>query len=327
MLLWPIVYILVGLSLLIWSGDRFVTGAAALARNLGMAPMLVGLTIVAFGTSAPEIFVAVVAAWKGNPGIAVGDAIGSNIANIGMVIGLTAIIIPLSVHSQTLKREFPLLLVFTALTFFLLFDGVLGRFEGVVLIISLVLMLVWLLYAAKEAPRDEPMVAEYEESLEKPLKMTSARAVGWLCMGLILLPLSSHILVNGAVDIARHFGVSDVFIGLTIIAIGTSLPEAATSIISAIKGEPDIALGNIIGSNIFNLLAVLGAASIITPLPITHQILTQDYLVMVAFTIALGFMSFSFGKKGQRGRINRFEGAALLLAYIGYLAWLIRSAI
>lgn len=322
-LLWPIIYVLIGLSLLIWSGDRFVTGAAALARNLGMTPMLVGLTIVAFGTSAPEIFVAVVAAWKGNPGIAVGNAIGSNIANIGMVIGFTALIVPLSVRSQTLKREYPLLLLFTALTFFLLFDGVLARLEGVVLIISLLLMLVWLLYAAKEAPRDEPMVAEFEELLEQPLKMTSLRASTWLLIGLVLLPLSSDILVNGAVDIARNFGVSDVFIGLTVIAIGTSLPEAATSLISAIKGEPDIALGNIIGSNIFNLLAVLGSAAIITPLPITHAIITQDYLVMVVFTVALGIMSFAFGKKGEQGRINRIEGALLLLAYIAYLAWLI----
>lgn len=317
-----IVYIIVGLAILIWSGDRFVTGASSLARNLGISPMLIGLTIVAFGTSAPEIFIAIMASLHGNPGIAVGDAIGSNIANIGMVIGITALIKPIQVHSRALKREFPLLIIVSLLTLLTLWDGFLGQTEGMFLVAGLIAAVIWLFYTGLKTPKDEPMAQEFAQEIQ-PHRITNKKASLLIVIGLILLPISSRILVLGAIEIAKILGVSDLFIGLTIVAIGTSLPEAATSIICILKNESDIALGNILGSNVFNLLAVLGISAIIHPIPISRFVLFRDYGVMLAFTFALTAMAYGF--KGP-GKVNRIEGALLLIAFIFYIGYLIVQA-
>ncbi|WP_103921234.1 calcium/sodium antiporter [Candidatus Venteria ishoeyi] len=311
---------LLGLALLGWSADRFVTGAASLARNLGISTLIIGLTIVAFGTSAPEMLVSAMAAWQGNSGLAIGNAIGSNIANVGLVLGLTALLIPLTVQSNTLRREFPLLLVVTLGTFALLWDAQLGRIDGIILVAGLFMIIAWTVHLARQTKTDDPITQEMQEELAAGL---STRQAFWLLLsGLILLLLASRMLVWGAVGIAEHFGVSDLVIGLTIVAIGTSLPELAASIAAVRKGEDDIAVGNIVGSNLFNLLAVLGIAGLIGPGPVDAMALSRDYPLMLGMTIMLFILAGDFHKPGP-GRIVRWEGAALFSAFIGYQGWLV----
>lgn len=311
-----ILAIIGGFVVLVWGADRFVYGAAGTARNLGLSSLIIGLTVVGFGTSAPEILVSVTAAINGNPGIAVGNAIGSNIANIGLVLGTTALIFPLMVASNTLKREFPIMLVMMTLTLFLILDYELSRYDGIILLSGIVAFTFWLIRMAKARKGYEPLVHEFDHEIPKVTLKTS---LSWTVIGLVLLLVSSQVLVYGAVNIARFFGVSDLIIGLTIIAIGTSLPELATSVMSAIKNEPDIALGNIIGSNMFNLLAVLGIPAIISPMTLESHVITRDYAVMLVMSILL--FIFAYGFK-QQGRINRFEGATLLIGYIAYMGYL-----
>lgn len=305
-----------GFVVLVWGADRFVHGASGTARNLGISPLIIGLTIVGFGTSAPEILVSITAALKGNPGIAVGNAIGSNIANIGLVLGATALLYPLLVNSKTLKREFPIMLAMMAMVLFLILDDELSRYDGIILISAIVAITLWLIRMAKAKQDYEPMSHEFDHEIPRiPLKT----ALAWTLFGLSLLLISSQVLIYGAVNLARYFGLSDLIIGLTIIAIGTSLPELATSIMSAAKKEPDIAIGNIIGSNMFNLLAVLGIPAIIAPISLEAHVVTRDYAVMLGLSILLFF--FAYGFRGK-GRINRFEGGFLLCAYIAYMAYL-----
>lgn len=320
-MLQPLIFLVLGFIVLMWSADRFVFGAAHLARNLNVSPMLIGLTIVAFGTSAPEIVVSVVAAMQGHPAIALGNAIGSNIANIGLVVGITAVITPLSVHSKTLKKEFPLLFAVTLLTILLMADAELQRYDGIILLIGMGFLLAWLIITSARPSRD-PLAKEVREELADKVSNTSA--CFWLIMGLLLLPLSSrYLIVNNAVTIAEFFEVSQTFIGLTLIAIGTSLPEVATSAVGALKGEHDLALGNVIGSNMFNLLVVLSLPAIISPFSVENMILWRDLPVMSIFTIVLFLMAF--GRNGT-GRINRIEGGILLVAYCAYLFWLVMNA-
>ncbi|MES9976976.1 MAG: calcium/sodium antiporter, partial [Candidatus Thiodiazotropha sp.] len=254
------VAILVGLVVLVWSADRFISGAAALADNLGVSPMLIGLTVVGFGTSAPEVLVSTMASFNGNPGLAIGNAIGSNIANIGLILGFTALLIPLSVHSSVLKREYPLLLAVSAMAFLLMWDGELNQFDGVILVVTLVAVLGWMIYTAKTGAAD-PIAGEFDAEI--PHDIPTQKAIVLLLGGLIFLLLSSRLLVWGASNVASALGVSDVIIGLTIVAIGTSLPELAASITSALKGEDDLAIGNVIGSNLYNLLAVLSIPGLV----------------------------------------------------------------
>lgn len=264
--------ILAGFALLIWSADLFVTGASATARNLGVSPLIIGLTVVGFGTSAPEMLVATIAAYGGNPGLAVGNAIGSNITNIALVLGATAVIVPLTVHSSILKREYPLLFAATLLAVVLMaFDNSLSRPDGIIMMLSLFALMYWVVHQAMkqracvdtEMCEVDPLSSEYEQEI--PADMPMNKALLLLLAGIILLLVSSKLLVWGAINIATAFGVSDLIIGLTIVAIGTSLPELAASIVSARKGEHDIALGNVIGSNMFNTLGVLGIAGLIKP--------------------------------------------------------------
>ena len=302
-----------GFVFLVWGADRFVAGAAATARNLGVSPLIIGLTIVGFGTSAPEMLVSAVAAWQGNPGLAVGNAIGSNIANIALILGLTALIVPLATNSRLLRRELPLLMVTMLAGLLLLVDGELSRLDGVLLLLGLLALIIWMVRTALAERNGDPLLTEF--SAEIPRDMSTSRALFWLGLGLLILLISSRILVWGAVGIAELLGVSDLVIGLTIVALGTSLPELAASILGALKGEPDIAIGNIIGSNLFNLLAVLGIPGLIHPLGIGDDVLFRDYPVMLGLTLALFVMAY--GIRGP-GRINRIEGALLLACYFGY---------
>ncbi len=305
-----------GFIALIWGADRFVIGAAALARNLGVAPLIIGLTIVGFGTSAPEMLVSAIAAWQGNPGLAIGNAIGSNITNIGLILGTTALIAPLRVHSRMLGREFPVLVVVMMLSLVLLSDGVLGRLDGLLLLLGLAGLLGWVTWLGL-AGRADPL--EHEFSEEIPTDMRTLAALFWVAAGLAVLLLSSRLLVWGAVHLARAMGISDLVIGLTIVALGTSLPELAASIMSALRHEHDIAVGNVVGSNLFNLLAVLGLPGIIAPGPIDPAVLTRDYPWMFALTVAVYLMAI--GRRGN-GRIDRLEGLLLLAGYLGYQALL-----
>jgi cation:H+ antiporter len=314
--MWPeLLAIIGGFVLLTWSADRFVVGAAAVAWNLNVSPLIIGLTIVSIGTSAPEMLVSGMAALQGNTGLSVGNAIGSNIINIGLVLGITALIAPLAVHSRILSRELPVLLAIMAIAWLLLLDGSLGRLDGTLLLCGMALMLAWMTYVGIQS-RDsrDPLTREYTEEIQTGLGM--GRAVFWLVVGLVFLLISSRILIWGAVSVAQQFGVSDLIIGLTIVALGTSLPELAASVAGVLKQEHDIVIGNIIGSNIFNLLAVLGLPGIISPGPIDAAVMERDYIAMVILTIFLFAMAYGF--RGGARRINRYEGGVLLLIFISY---------
>ena len=303
-----------GFILLTWSADRFVTGAASVAWNLNISPLIIGLTIVSLGTSAPEILVSGMAAWQGNAGLSIGNALGSNIINIGLVLGMTALITPLNVHSSILRRELPVLMGIMLFAWFLLQNGSLGRIDGSLLLGGMVLLLAWMtrMGIQSQGTRD-PMDEEFAEEIQTGISMK--RALFWLLVGSIFLLISSRLLIWGAVSIAHHLGISDLIIGLTIVALGTSLPELAASLMSALKHEHDIAIGNVIGSNMFNLLAVLGLPGLIAPGPIDPAVINRDFPVMVGLTVALFIMAYGF--RGP-GRINRYEAGLLLIAFIGY---------
>ncbi|WP_341582734.1 calcium/sodium antiporter [Marinobacter metalliresistant] len=310
--------ILAGLVLLVWSADKFVEGSATTARHFGMPPLLIGMVVVGFGTSAPEMAVSALAASQGNPGLALGNAYGSNITNIALILGITALLAPIAVHSQVLRKELPILILVTAFAGWQLWDGELSRQDAVGLIVVFVALLGWSIYQGIKQPGDT-MANEMTDEL-KAHAIPLRRAILWLVIGLLLLIVSSRILVWGAVDLATTFGISDLVIGLTIVAVGTSLPELASSIIAARKGEHDLALGNILGSNLFNTLAVVGIAGLIAPMSVAPEVLSRDFPVMATLTLALFAMGYGF--RGP-GRINRFEGSGLLLAFVGYTVYLL----
>jgi cation:H+ antiporter len=312
-----IVIFLIGLAVLSWSADKFVYGASALAKNFGVSPMMIGLTIVAMGSSAPEIVVSATASINGNPNTAVGNALGSNITNIALVLGITALIKPLLVSSTTLKRELPVLLLVTLFAVYFLSDSYLSPVEGIILITMFVIVLGGMAWLSFKVDKNDPLIAETEDEI--PNNVPTVNAVTWVIVGLVMLPLSAHFLVESAVFIARHFGVSDLVIGLTIIALGTSLPELAASIAGVRKGEDDLALGNIIGSNIFNILAVLAMPGLIAPGLLDADASSRDSYVMLGLTILL--FVFCFNLRGTR-QINRYEGGIFVLAFLAYQYWL-----
>ena len=315
------VAVALGLILLVWSADRFVDGSVCAVRHFGMPPLLIGMVIVGFGTSVPELMVSALAAFQGNPGIALGNAYGSNIANIALILGLTALISPIAVHSQVLRKELPLLSGVTLLAAWQIWDGEITRLEALSLLGVFGGLMSWTVWQGLQKKLDA-FGAEVEQTFDVPA-MPIKQALMRLVMGLALLIVSSRILVWGAEAIARGFGISDLIIGLTVVAVGTSLPELASSIVAARKGEHDIALGNVLGSNLFNTLAVVGIAGVIHPMRVAHEVLSRDLLVMGALTLSLFFIGYGF--RGP-GRINRFEGMALLLSYAGYTACLIAAA-
>jgi len=308
-----ILAIVIGFVILIWGADRFVDGAANIARNFGVSPLLVGLTIVGFGTSAPEMLVAALASFDGAPALGVGNAIGSNIANIGLVLGITLLIAPLAVHSDTLKREVPLLAFIMALALLLIWDQFLGRLDGIILFSGFILTLFGMAYLAVRSSKSDPLEQEFEQEFAQT-KMTTKQSIINFIIGLIALLIGSKSLVWGAVGSATLLGVSELVIGLTIVAIGTSLPELAASIISALKNEHDIAVGNILGSNMFNLLAVLAMPGLIHPSQLDPAVLHRDFPVMVGLFIML----YLFARIGHNGRIGRVAGLSMLLVYIAY---------
>ncbi len=316
-MLYPALAVAAGFLVLIWSADRFVIGAAGTARNLGMSPMLIGLTVVSLGTSAPEMLVSSIAAYTDAGGLAIGNALGSNIANIGLVLGATALIAPLPVKTGLLRKELPLLLIVTLAAGALLLDSHLNRLDGILLIVGLVFCL-WL-FARFQRYADPSEIQHEEEELPD---IALPGALMWLAIGLVLLALSSRLLVWGATEIALQLGVSELVIGLTIVAIGTSLPELAASIASALKGHHDIAIGNVVGSNIFNLLAVMPLPGLIRPFEFESTVIWRDYGSMLIFTVMLLF----FAHVTSRGRINRPEALLLLAGYSAYLGLLYNMA-
>lgn len=314
-MLFNIFILVAGLALLVWSADKFVYGAGAFARNMGLPPMLIGLTIVAMGSSAPEMFVAATASLDGMPDTAVGNVLGSNVANITLILGITALIGSISVCSQTLKREIPLMLGATILAGYVLHDGMLTFAEGLILLVAFFGVMAFIIYKAlnnKEKGSD-PFVDDMEQ--EVPKNVPTSKAIFWLAVGLILLPLSADWMVQGAVGIAKSFGLSDLVIGLTIIAVGTSLPELAASVAGILKKEDDLAIGNVVGSNLFNILAVLAIPGLLAPGAIDAAASGRDFYMVLATSAALAILVLLSGKKRE---LNRVHGALLLTTFIVY---------
>lgn len=308
--------ILVGLVILVWSADRFVFGAAATARQFGMSPLLIGMTIVSLGTSAPEIFVSATASLDGAGTLAIGNAIGSNITNIGLVLGITALMAPLPIQGKMLKKEIPILLLVTVIAGLVLQDLEITFIDGLILLACLVVTLFWLFNESSEqgiGGLDEEEANEIEHT-------STAKAIFWLVVGLVLLMVSAKLLVWGAVDVARYFGISELVIGLTIVAIGTSLPELAASIASALKGHHDIAIGNVVGSNIFNLLAVLPIPGLVATTQIESSVLWRDYGTMLGMTVLLIGCVYLFRRSGK---VGRGAGVLMLAGYCSYLGLLL----
>ena len=311
--------IIAGFAILVWSADKFVEGAASTAKHLGMPSLLIGILIVGFGTSAPEMVVSGIAAMEGNPALALGNALGSNIVNIALILGITAIVAPITVNSKIVKKEIPLLLLIVLASGYLLLDNTLTLGEGIVLISGFFTLIAWSIVSAFRG-RGDTLEAEMDSELIEH-EMSLKAGIIWLIIGLVLLIASSRLLVWGAVGVAHEFGVSDLIIGLTIVALGTSLPELAASVIAARKGEHDIAIGNVVGSNMFNILAVIGIATIIAPMNgIPVEVLNRDWIVMFVLTIALLVMSYGF--RNKEGKITRFEGMILVVCYIAYNSYL-----
>ena len=309
-----------GFAALIWSADKFLTGAAATATNLGVSNIVIGLTVVSLGTSAPEIVVALIAAIEGNAVLAIGNAIGSNIANIGLVLGITAIVMPLPFSQSVRRRELPWLLGATVLAIILLFDRKLGMLDGILLLTGLAYILWQLLRSEREAADGESLLAS---ELDELPQMRQAAALFWLFVGLIVLLAAAQLLVYAATEIALALGTSSMIIGLTIVAIGTSLPELAATVGSALKGQPDIAIGNIVGSNILNILAVLAVPGLITSTELDFSALWRDSGMMLALTLMLALFAYGLN---SRAVITRFEGTVMLLAWIGYNMLLAQQA-
>lgn len=322
-MLLPIVAVVAGLILLVWSAERFVDGAAATSARLGLSPLLIGMLVIGFGTSAPELMVSGLAASQGNPGLALGNAYGSNIANIGLILGLVALISPLAVHSGVVRRELPWLGAVTLLSALLMWGGAIGRLEGVVLVVALAAFIgISIVRGLREG--EDPLAAETAESLEVH-PMTLKAGLAWTGIGLVLLIVSSRILVWGAVAIAQGLGVSDLIIGLTVVAVGTSLPELASSLSALRRNEHDLVLGNVVGSNLFNTLGVVGLAALIAPIQVGAEVLLRDWTLMTGMTVLMAV--FALGWRGRPGRINRLEGGVLLVMYIAYTSWLVRLVV
>lgn len=306
--------VIAGLLMLAWSSDKFVDGATALAHITGISPLIVGIVIIGFGTSAPEMLVSITAAMNGTPGLALGNAVGSNIANIALILGITAMLVALPLQSSIVKREIPLLLLAGLFSFWLMQDGQLTRIDAVLLLGLLATLLAWMIFAARgQTPATETFLEDVEQ--EKDAGLNLRQALFWTLTGLVLLVVSSRLLVWGASGIASALGISDLVIGLTIVALGTSLPELAASIASARRGVADLAVGNIIGSNLFNNLGVIGLAALVTPFATPADALVRDLPLMLALTLFLIIFAFT---PPIRNMITRWEGLLLLSAFIAY---------
>lgn len=305
--------IIVGLALLVWSADRFVEGASAIAQNLGVSPLIIGITIIGLGTSAPEILISVFSVIDNTPDLAIGNALGSNIANIALILGVTALLIPFAFPSKILNREFPVLLLATALLTWALWDAQLDSKDGLLLLISLAAAMAYLIYLSIQA-KDDVMSKELEQEI--PHDMPTRTALGWILIGLLLLVGSSRLLVWGAVNVATYLGLSELIIGLTIVALGTSLPELAASIAGARKGEPDLVMGNVLGSNLINSLAVIGIPALIIDFEISQIAIQRDLPVMLALTVLLYLLAHL--PKASCFKLTRSKGLILLSCFVLY---------
>ena len=312
-----------GLIALTYGADRFVDGASSIAKSLNVSTLLIGLTVVAFGTSAPEMLVSASAALKGSPGIALGNAIGSNIANMALVLGATALVIPLVVQSQTLYKEFPILWVVMLGVFVLLYNLELTRFKAALMLIGLLIFMIWIVADGKRTASNNKL-----DQVQKVTEINLKHAIFWTIFGLAILVVGANILVDGSSTVARSFGISDAVIGLTIVAIGTSLPELAASLAGALKGEPDLAMGNVIGSNVFNLLAVIGIAGTLSPMSISQELMYRDYTLMLLITGLLFAFCF-WQQRGDRkeGALNRKHGIILLSIYVIYIVVIVLQSL
>lgn len=315
-MLLSIAAIVIGLALLVWSADRFVDGAAAVAHHLGVSNLIIGITVIGFGTSAPEIVVSIIAVLESVPNLAVGNALGSNIANIGLILGITALLVPIPVSSGLIRSEYPLLLAATVVVTGCLYDLNLSRIDGFILLGLLLLTMGYMIHSHRQTGGKVDSASEDEDSE----MMSNARAFAWILLGLIVLVGSSRMLVWGATNIAHSFGVSELVIGLTIVALGTSLPELAASIASLKKSIPDMAIGNIIGSNLFNTLAVVGIPPMITEFDIDVAAMQRDVPIMFGLTLML--FAMSCGSKKGMVLIGRQKGAVLLAVFIAYQLYL-----
>jgi cation:H+ antiporter len=317
--------VVVGLALLVWSADRFVEGAAATSARLGLPPLLIGMLVIGFGTSAPELVVSAIAASDGNPGLALGNAYGSNIANIGLILGLVAVVSPLMVNSSVVRRELPVLGLVTLVSALFMIGGMISRLEGVLLLLGLAAFMAISVFIGLRSGR-APIAGESEALVQSAMSLR--KGLIWTLIGLVLLIVSSRLLVWGAVEIAVGFGVSDLIIGLTVVAIGTSLPELASSISALRRKEHDMVLGNVVGSNLFNTLGVVGLAAVIAPIEVGREVLLRDWGVMMAMTVLLAVFAIGW-RAGRPGRINRLEGGVLLAMYVAYtclMVYLVISA-
>ncbi len=321
-MLMPIVALVLGLIVLVWSADKFVEGAANTSKVLGVPPLVIGMIVIGFGTSAPEMVVSAFASLQGNPGLALGNAFGSNITNIALVLGISALLLPMTVSSGILRRELPMLLGVTILAGYQILDGEISRLDAIVLLVVFVAVLLWTV--RQNGGTEDKLAADTSEGVlseQTPLK----KSIVWLIIGLVLLILSSRLLVWGAVEIATGLGVDDLIIGLTIVALGTSLPELAAAIVAVRRKEHDLALGNLIGSNLFNTLAVVGLAGVITPITVASEVLTRDWLLMLVLTLLLTAFAWrpTSWQPQRPARINRIEGGVLVAIYVSYISWLI----
>jgi len=324
-MLMALLAIIFGLLLLLWSADLFVDGSARTAKFFGVPPLIIGMVIVGFGTSMPEMVVSTLSAVSGNPGVALGNAYGSNIANIALILGVASVISPILVHSSVLKKELPLLTLASLVSILFLSDFELSRPESVLLLFGFAGLFSWTIYMGTRKGADTLSLEVDADLIVEVESNTIKSSIVKLVFGFIVLVVSSRMLVWGAVDIAGRFGVDDMIIGLTIVAIGTSLPELASSIVAARKGEHDLALGNIIGSNLFNTLAVVGIAGSIQPILIEPNMLFRDMFFMTTLNVLLFLLCYGF--KGRQGRINRFEGSVLFLTYLAYTSYLVTVVI
>jgi len=304
-----------GILLLYFGAEWLVRGSAGFAFAMGMRPLVVGLTIVAYGTSAPELVVSVAAALEGHSALALGNVVGSNIANLGLILGVTALISPPAVEKTLARREVPILVVTALLCPFLLADGWIGRVDGALLLLGAIAFTIWTLRVAAPAP---PPSAESGGGEGRTSRASLLRLIGLAALGLAVLLAGGKVFVDGATGVALAFGVSERLIGLTIVAIGTSLPEMAASLVAAIRGHPSIAVGNVVGSNIFNMLLILGAAGLVRPIEGSFSVIGFDVGVMVGFTLAGALLL-----RCER-RISRLEGALLVAAYAAFLITLTR---
>jgi cation:H+ antiporter len=313
--------IILGLLLLVWSADKFVDGASSLANHLGVSPLIIGITIIGFGTSAPEILVSIIAVLEDTPDIAIGNALGSNIANIGLILGVTAFITPIPIAKGLFRREYPLLVIATAILAWCLIDGSLDQIDGLTLLLVLAVILTYLIRSHRNDPNKDRVEEDLSETI--PQDMTRVMAIIWVFAGLTILVGSSKILVWGATDIALALGVSELIIGLSVIALGTSLPELAASIVSLKKGVPDMAIGNVIGSNLFNSLAVIGLPALLTNFSIDSHAVSRDLPVVVGLTILL--LLFSCLPASSTQSLSRAKGLLLLCCFVIYQLYLYYS--